>query len=82
MTLTLVTWTSAKVSDTVDHSELIQKLMDSGIWVRDFLVSHTNIVVGHPSSPQPMTPGVSRGSIVGLILFLVYMNNLLGQTLC
>ena len=70
--------------DKVDHKKLVQKLRNIRVshpivtWVEDFLRNRTQAVVvdGHSSSPCTVTSGVHQGSVDGLILFLIYINDL------
>ena len=68
----------------MNHSKLIMKLHSCGIrsatlrWIQDFLGNRRQkvIVVGEESDSFQVTPRVPQGSVLGLILFLVYINDL------
>lgn len=79
-----------KAFDTVNHKILISKLQCMGfsnsalIWFTSYLTDRTQVcdVEGSLSDPQSITCGVPQGSILGPLLFLVYINDISAAVRC
>lgn len=77
----------SKAFDVVNHEILLTKLRCLGIngqilsWVSSFLTDRTLqvCVKGHKSRPKEVLSGVPQGSVLGPLLFLVYINHVASQ---
>ena len=73
-----------KAFDTVDHHILIKKLFSYGLrgntlkWFQSYLTDRSQFVTydGIKSKVLPIKYGVPQGSILGPLLFIIYMNDL------
>ena len=75
----------AKAFDTVPHMRLLKKLHSYGIkgkmlnWISEFIRGRSQevIVNGAKSETAPVLSGIPQGTVLGSVLFVIYINDIL-----
>ena len=71
-----------KAFDSIDHQILLEKIASTGVidasdkWFQSYLTNWSQITIANniASKPNNIRYGVSQGSILGPLLFLVFIN--------
>ena len=79
----------SKAFDRVWHKGVLQKMKMNGIsgklwrWYKDYLNNRRQKVVvnGQTSEETPIKAGVPQGSILGPLMFIIYMNDIVEQVI-
>jgi hypothetical protein len=85
-----MTWTRgsdfSKAFDLIPHDRLLAKISETGVdlrvglWIKKFFRTFTEQVDGHLSDKVRVTLGMLQGSVLGPLLFLVYVYDIWRDT--